>query len=356
MPQFFELNTRQQSVLEALLKESGGPLQSSEIHQKITIQGVVISQLTIKRLLSELTSLGLVGMSGGGRSISYKITSFGRFIFPIDSKAYCAMEPDKRFGLHSFNFGLFDNSAFDPFTMAEHEDLTASTRAYEERVRGLSPTLQEKELERFIIELSWKSSKIEGNTYTLLDTERLLLHGIEAPGHDKSEAQMILNHKEAFKFIRENIWVFKNFTRANMEQVHKLLVSGLNVNVGLRMQPVGVTGSVYRPLDNIHQIAEAVWTLCDAVEKMESPYSKALLILLGVGYIQPFEDGNKRTARLMANAILLAHACAPLSYRSVDENDYREAMLVFYELNSLVPFKKIFVEQYRFATENYLIS
>ncbi len=88
---------------------------------------------------------------------------------------------------------------------------------------------------------------------------------------------------------------------------------------------------------------------------MKSPYAKALLTLLGISYIQPFEDGNKRTARLMANAILLAHSCAPLSYRSVDENDYREAMLVFYELNSIMPFKKIFIDQYMFAAENYLV-
>ncbi len=71
--------------------------------------------------------------------------------------------------------------------------------------------------------------------------------------------------------------------------------------------------------------------------------------------LQPFEDGNKRTGRLMANALLLAHRCAPLSYRSVDENDYREALLVFYELNSVIPFKKIFIAQYEFAAKNYLV-
>ena len=162
----------------------------------------------------------------------------------------------------------------------------------------------EKELERFIIELSWKSSRIEGNTYTLLDTERLLARGIEAPGHDRNEAVMILNHKEAFKFVRK----------------------------------------------------EAVDALCRAVSRIESPQGKALVALLGVSYIQPFEDGNKRTARLIANALLLAGGCSPLSYRSVDENAYREAILVFYELNSLIPFKKIFVEQYRFAAETYLVS
>ena len=91
-----------------------------------------------------------------------------------------------------------------------------------------------------------------------------------------------------------------------------------------------------------------------SVSRMETSYSKALLALLGISYIQPFEDGNKRTARLMANALLLAHGLAPISYRSIDENDYRESMLVFYELNSVVPFKTIFIDQYVFAARNYL--
>jgi Fic family protein len=77
---------------------------------------------------------------------------------------------------------------------------------------------------------------------------------------------------------------------------------------------------------------------------------------VGISYIQPFEDGNKRTARLMANAILLAHDCAPLSYRSVEENDYREAQMVFYELNSIMPFKKIFIDQYIFSAQNYAVK
>ncbi len=340
-------------MVEILLRQKGVSLQSSDIHQALESEN--ISLVTIKRLLSELESLGVLAVSGSGRSTAYSVTTYGKLIFPIDAREYCAVEPDKRYGSPTYNFGIFDVSGFDPFTDEECKVLEAATKNYGNRVSDLSSTIQEKELERFIIELSWKSSKIEGNTYTLLDTEKLILRGIEAPGHDKSEARMILNHKEAFKFIRDSVPLFKSLTQANMEEVHKLLVRDLNVNFGFRSKPVGVTGSTYHPLDNIHQIKEAVSALCAAVSNMKTPYAKALLTLLGVSYIQPFEDGNKRTARLLANAILLAHSCAPLSYRSVEENDYREAMLVFYELNSVVPFKKIFMEQYRFATENYLI-
>jgi Fic family protein len=109
-------------------------------------------------------------------------------------------------------------------------------------------------------------------------------------------------------------------------------------------------------LDNIHQISEAVESLSAAVSRAETPYAKALVALLGVGYIQPFEDGNKRTSRLMANALLISHSLAPLSYRSVDENDYKEAMLTFYELNTIVPMREIFIGQYEFATKNYAVK
>lgn len=130
-----------------------------------------------------------------------------------------------------------------------------------------------------------------------------------------------------------------------MEELHAILVKDLSV-----------VGSAYRPLDNIYQIAEAVEALGRVISKISAPCAKALIALLGISYVQPFEDGNKRTARLAANAVLLAYGLAPLSYRSVEEDDYREAMLVFYELNSIMPFKKIFIDQYKFATQNYAIK
>jgi Fic family protein len=189
-----------------------------------------------------------------------------------------------------------------------------------------------------------------------LDTEKLILENKEAPGHSKQEARMILNHKDAFNYIHENSRQFKTVTKKNLEELHAILVKGLSVGLGLRTKPVGVTGSKYLPLDNIHQIAEAVENLETAASRMANPYSRALFALLGIGYIQPFEDGNKRTARLMANGLLFSHSLAPLSYRSVDENDYREAMLVFYELNSIAPMKKIFIAQYSFAAQNYAVK
>jgi len=266
------------------------------------------------------------------------------------------VDPDKRYGQKQFNFELFSEMPTSIMSDEELKNLSEATAKYNKKTKDISPTIQKKELERLVIELSWKSSKIEGNTYTLLDTEKLILENKRAEGHSKEEAQMILNHKDAFNYIHQNSAQFKTVTKKNIEEIHSIIVKDLGVGLGLRSKIVGVTGSIYRPIDNTHQIIDALEKLHEAVSRITTPYEKALIALLGISYIQPFEDGNKRTARLMTNAILFAHNCAPLSYRSIDENDYHEAMLVFYELNSLIPMKNIFIDQYLFAAENYAIK
>lgn len=346
-----KLPQKHQDILNKFLEK--GAMQSSDVHTEMAKLGKDISLVTVKRALSEMVTEGILSTTGSGRSTSCDITALGRISANIDAKKYCSVEPDKRFGLNRYNFDLLPALPSDIFTDNELKGLNDATAEYLKRTKDLPATIQKKELERLVIELSWKSSKMEGNTYTLLDTEKLILENTEAPGHSKKEAQMILNHKDAFNYIHQNAAQFKTITRKNLEELHSILVKDLSVGLGLRTKPVGVMGSKYLPLDNIHQIAEAVENLETAVSRMLTPYAKALTALLGISYIQPFEDGNKRTSRLMANAVLLSHGLAPLSYRSVDENEYREAVLVFYELNSIIPLKNIFIGQYTFAAQNY---
>lgn len=349
-----KLSQKQQKILLLFLEKS--LLSSSGVQTGLALAGEKISLITVKRALSELVNLDLLKTEGSGRSTVYAITSPGRMFADVNAKKYNTIEPDRRFGLQKYNFELFSTMPKNLFNDEELGTLNSATAEYHKRIQNLPAAIKKKELERLVIELSWKSSKIEGNTYTLLDTEKLILEHKEATGHSKKEALMILNHKDAFTFIHEHKNLFRSLTKRNLEQVHSLLIKNLNVGKGLRSKPVGVTGSAYRPLDNIYQIFEAVDSLGRVISKLKTPYAKALMVLLGISYIQPFEDGNKRTARLMANALLLAHSSAPLSYRSVEENEYREATLVFYELNSIVPFKKIFITQYDFAARNYAVK
>lgn len=315
------------------------------------------SLITVRRELATLTEAGYLIQQGKGRGVSYSLSTKGRLFTPIDAKQYCLIEPDQRHGDTGFDFNFFEHMPTSLFSQEELNLLKQKTSYYQNRSSNSSLTIHQKELARFIVELSWKSSKIEGNTYTLLDTERLLVEGIPAAGHSPDEATMIINHKKAFDFIMAHTGRFRSaIDQHTIEEVHRLLVVDLNVPKGIRRGAVGVTGSTYLPIDNEYQIREALESLYAAVAPMTDPYSKALLLLAGLSYIQAFEDGNKRTARLSTNAILLAHNLAPLSYRNVDEVSYREAMLVFYETRSIMPIKEIFISQYVFAAEQYLLA
>lgn len=312
------------------------------------------SRATLRRDIANLRDKGFLTQSGERRGTKYQLTHRGLIEAPLVPRDYLALDIDQRLGNTGFNFDLFQGCSGSLFNEDARLQMEAATQMFQKKSKGASEVICHKELERFVIELSWKSSKIEGNTYTLLDTERLLKEGIEAKGHTRDEAIMILNHKKTFQYVVEHKFQMKKLSIQIIENIHRFLVEGLGVSFGLRTKPVGVTGSLYVPLSVSSQIQEALHELCCAIDRLTDPHSKSLLALMGISYIQPFEDGNKRTARLVANAILLAYDCAPLSYRSVDEIQYRESMLVFYEKNSLSPMRDIFQEQYIFSCEHYL--
>jgi len=204
-----------------------------------------------------------------------------------------------------------------------------------------------------VIELSWKSSKIEGNTYTLLETESLIKQGKEAVGKTKHESTMILNHKDAFKVIFEHRRDFAKLTKRDVFELHNVLTAGLDISSGIRKQAVGITGTTYTPLAYEWELETALEGMMDLVNRVSSPLEKAILTSTFLAYIQPFADGNKRTSRMLANAILLAYDYFPLSYRSIDENEYKQAMIIFYETNNYYHTKRLFLDQYRFATKTY---
>ena len=194
-----KISPKQQKIIGIFLER--GVISSSNAHDAILKMGEDFSLVTIKRTLSEMVSEKLLEIEGLGRATKYKISALGRIFAEVDAKNYSFIEPDKRHGLNSYNFGFLPSLPAEIFSDGELKVLNDATKEYERRTKDLPLAIQKKELERLIIELSWKSSKIEGNTYTLLDTEKLILENKEAPGHDKKEAQMILNHKDAFNFI-----------------------------------------------------------------------------------------------------------------------------------------------------------
>lgn len=313
------------------------------------------SNATMKRLIAAAILNGDIVAEGKARATRYRLSGQAHLLMPLNIDTYFAVEVDKRQVQTSFNFSLIREQlpAVELFTEEEKSRLASLQAEFLQHVNEMTENEYRKEMERLGIDLSWKSSQIEGNTYSLLETERLLRESKTADGKTKEDAVMLLNHKDALRFIIDNPDYLRNLTVSHIEDIHQLLTKELSVDIGIRRRRVGITGTNYRPLDNEFQIREAMHDTCDLINGKENVFEKALLTLVMLSYIQPFTDGNKRTARITANAILMAYGYCPLSFRSVDSIDYKKAMLLFYEQNSLYAFKQIFIEQFEFAVGEY---
>ena len=313
------------------------------------------SDATLKRVIAAGIKAGDIVAEGKARATRYRLSPQAQLLMPLNLDTYFALEVDERQVHSSYNFELINGLLAETrlFSDKEQAHLDALQDEFRQHVNELTDNEYRKEMERLGIDLSWKSSQIEGNTYTLLETERLLRESKTAEGKTKEEAVMLLNHKDALSFILDNPDYLKELTVSHIEDIHQLLTKDLSIDKGLRRHRVGITGTNYHPLDNEFQIREAMRDACKLINSKYNIFEKALLTLLLLSYIQPFSDGNKRTARITSNAILIANDYCPLSFRSVDSIDYKKAMLIFYEQNSLYAFKQIFMEQFEFAVKEY---
>lgn len=323
-----------------------------EIRQGVVFAG---SDATLKRLISSAVVSGDVVVTGKARATRYSLSHQAFVNMPLDLDTYFAAEADKRVIQSTFNFELIRDilPSVSLFSEDELAHLNALQDEFRQHLSQLTDNEYRKEMERLGIDLSWKSSQIEGNTYSLLETERLLRESKTADGKTQEEAIMLLNHKYALRFVLDNPDYLQRLTVSRIEDIHSLLIKDLAVDKGIRHRRVGITGTNYRPLDNEFQIREAMQDMCDLINSSTAVFDKALLALVLLSYIQAFVDGNKRTARITSNAILIANGYCPLSFRTVESIDYKKAMLIFYEQNNLYAFKQIFMQQFEFAVQEY---
>jgi fido (protein-threonine AMPylation protein)/predicted transcriptional regulator len=344
------LNNRENQIIDFIKKN--GPNSSKEIFDSINLS---VSYATLKRILGKLIDENFLSVQGLAKATRYSISPTYQVIQPIDIKAYYEKEIDDREIIEAFNFEIINDVLAKHSVFNERELLILNElqSKFVKNISQLSENEYKKEFERLAIDLSWKSSQIEGNTYSLLETERLLREKETASGKTKEEASMLLNHKEALDFIIENPNYLNPISVSKIEDIHRILVKELAVERNLRKRRIGISGTNYKPLDNEFQIHEALQNTCDVINKKTNLFEKALLALVLISYIQPFMDGNKRTARIVSNAILLSENYCPLSFRTVDSIDYKKAMLLFYEQNNISTFKEIFINQFEFAVETY---
>ncbi len=314
-----------------------------------------VSDATLKRALQRLVSSGKVEMSGKARATRYRLSAASLLLEKVDLNEYYSREADEREVRTEYNLQMIGEilPKVDLYTAGERGHLLALQAQYARRAAEMPPDARQKELKRFGIDLSWKSSQIEGNTYTLLETERLLEEQKTAAGRTRDEATMLLNHKDALDDIVQHPDSFRELSMEKIAKIHTHLVKYLGVDNLIRTYGVGITGTNYRPLASDSRIRSELEAACRLVNGTACVFSKALLTLALVSYIQPYSDGNKRTARMAANAVMMAHGYCPLSFRTVDSADYKKAMLLFYERNNISAIKDIFMEQFEDAVKRY---
>lgn len=211
-------------------------------------------------------------------------------------------------------------------------------------------------LNRLLVDLSWNSSRLEGNTYSLLDTQRLIAFGTEAEGKSPRDAQMILNHKAAIEFLvgdGESI----GFNRHTILSLHALLASNLlgdpRAEGRLRSIEVIIGKSAFTPLAVPQLIEENFNLILDKATAIENPFEQSFFAMVHLPYLQPFEDVNKRVSRLAANIPFLQHNLSPLSFIDVPERGYIDGMLGIYELNRVDLFKDVYMWAYERSANQY---
>lgn len=304
------------------------------------------SQATISRALSKLAQDGVVEKVGATRGSVFRLSAQARnFAKPP------RLRPPAPYDPHRIGGYLPNETRWLP---AEAEEkMRAAAASIDQRLDA--STYSRQIAERFLIDLSWASSALEGNTYAYLETEALIKFGSEASGHDVTEATMILNHKNAITQLLEQIEK-PSLTPEDVSRLHALLMRGLLSPEALgrvRNSPVRVGGTAYEPSSNGDQLRADLGRLCWLADTIESPFEASFLLLAGASYLQAYEDGNKRIGRLTCNLPLLRKGLPPMSFIGLDKADYLTGLILFYEAGDTALLAEIIADGYVQAAPSY---
>ncbi len=310
-----------------------------------------VSLSTIWRALKRLADEGRLEVSGNARATGYRLAGAGVV------RAYL-QTPYNRRKPASYNKAFLDR--YIPgktfyLAAADRQRLHEAGRPEPPLPAG---TYARRILERLLVDLSWASSRMEGNTYDILQTERLIRFGEEAAGKDRKEALMILNHKEAIQYVVDHLDDI-HISRPDMFNMHALLAGGLLVDPAmagrLRRMPVGIAHSSYRPPDDQYQIEEEFEILIGKAAAIPDSFEQSFFLLVHIPYLQAFADINKRTSRIASNISLLKADLAPMSFLTMEDRDYIDGLIGVYELNNVSLLREAYIEAYLSSAENYRV-
>jgi len=361
-----DLNAR----IEALVVRQPEGASIDSLHAELAAD---VSRRTLQRRLAALANAGKVATAGRGPGLRYRQPQGTRVV---------AREPGAESGIQVSPEGeeirrhvrqARDQRAPVSYRQSFLEQYTPNVSAYlPESLRAQlhslgrpaaamaaapAGTFARDILNRLLIDLSWASSQLEGNTYSRLDTERLIEHGQAATGKDALETQMILNHKAAIEYlVRDTEHVGVN--AETIIALHAFLSDGLMPDPAacgrLRSRPVEIGGSVYLPIALPQRIEELFGVVVEMAAEIADPFEQSFFLMVHLPYLQPFEDVNKRVSRLAANIPFIRHNLSPLSFIDVDGQDYVEGLLGIYELNRVELLRDIFVRAYERSCQQYV--
>jgi hypothetical protein len=338
-----------------------------EIETNITLD---LTRKTLQRRLLRLKESDQIKVTGKGRATRYLLTESGPAdsVLPVDVSIVSLSTAGKEIQrllnrpLQSRTPVGYNRSFLESYrpnitaylSPSEHKKLAEIGKtSVSERPAG---TYAKEILSRLLIDLSWNSSRLEGNTYSLLDTQRLIAFGEAAEGKSALDAQMILNHKDAIEFLVQSAEEI-GFNRYTVLNLHALLANNLlpdpQAAGRLRYMSVAITGSVYEPLAVPQLISECFDLLLAKAAAISNPFEQAFFVMVQQPYLQPFDDVNKRVSRLAANIPLLAHNLAPLSFVDVPEQIYARGILGVYELNRIELLRDVFLWAYERSAARY---
>jgi hypothetical protein len=350
---------------DELLKHIGNEPDGIGIDQLLRLLEGKVSRRTLQRRLSVLLNTARIKTEGAGRST--------RYLLPKSSDVeenYVRLSPSGVDVRRMIQRPLpertpvsYNRDFLDQYRPNETSYLTPSTIATLTRI-GARPDAQRPAgtyarhiLSRLLVDLAWASSRLEGNTYSFLDTQRLIELGEAAEGKDAIETQMILNHKAAIEFIVDQGDDLA-LTRQTLLNLHALLSDNLlpdpTAGGRLRRIAVDIGDSVYHPLEMPQLIAEAFQQIVDTAEAIRNPFEQAFFVMVHLPYLQPFEDVNKRVSRLAANIPFVRHNLSPLSFIDVPQSAYVEGLLGVYELNRVDLLRDVFVWAYERSAQRYV--
>ena len=340
--------------------------------------GTNIKRRTLQRRLAALVEQKRILPVGGGRALKYRIAPItgtinvvrelstkqmtGEVYVPTspegeEIKAYVRRPRQQRKPV-SYNNAFLEQ--YHPNQTAYlPESLRAQLHSLGRSSAEQTPagTFARDILNRLLIDLSWASSKLEGNTYSRLDTERLIEFGQAAEGKDALETQMILNHKSAIEYlVRDTEHAIIN--PETIIALHAFLSDGLMpdpLTCGrIRNRPVEIGGSVYLPIAMPQRLEELFGFVMSMAAEINDPFEQSFFLMVHLPYLQPFEDVNKRVSRLAANIPLIQHNLCPLSFIDVPQQAYVDAMLGVYELNRIELLRDVFVWAYERSCQQYV--